>query len=111
MSEEKEEKSQEEQPKRKLKWVPRWVSLPFIIIIIFVTVVLFFDDNSYLKNMEYSQRITDLKIEIKENLDSAKYYSQKARALNTDPESLEKISREQYHMQRQNEDVYITNIK
>ena len=35
------------------------------------------------------------------------YYLRLNRSLDTDPQSLERIVREKYHMQRPNEDVYI----
>lgn len=97
--------------RNKNRWIPQWVSIPLIVIVVFLVVILFFHENSYMKSFAYGQTITELKEEIKLNLDSAKYYERKANELNTDPESLEKIAREQYHMKSANEDVYITNIK
>lgn len=92
------------------RWIPRWLSLPLIIIVAFLVVMIFFGDNSYLKSKEYSRKIDELNKEIKANKDSAEYYRKKSRELNTDRETLEKIAREQYGMKRENEDVYITEI-
>ncbi len=92
------------------RFIPRWLSLPLIIIITFLVIMIFYGDNSYLKNKEYSKKIDELKKEIKANRDSAQYYRQKSHELTTDKETLEKIAREQYGMKRDNEDVYITDI-
>lgn len=92
------------------RWIPRWLSFPLIIIIAFLFVMIFYGENSYLKNKEYGAKINELKQEIKANRDSAKYYQQKAQELSTDRETLEKIAREQYGMKKAYEDVYITDI-
>ncbi|MEG0010641.1 MAG: septum formation initiator family protein [Muribaculaceae bacterium] len=87
------------------------MSLPLVIIVVFLVIILFFHENSYIKSLTYGQTISEMKQEIQENIDSAKYYERKVQELNTDPESLEKLAREQYHMKSANEDIYITNIK
>ena len=76
------------------EWCRHYISVTFIIVVVFVVIVLFFNENSILKSMEYNRQITDLKEEIQSNRD-------------TDPETMERIVRERYHMQRENEDVYI----
>ncbi len=58
-------------------------------------------------SFELNQRINELELEISENEDTLQYYRQLNRALNTDAETMEKIVRENYHMQRPTEDVYI----
>lgn len=92
------------------RWIPRWLSLPLIIIVAFLVIMIFYGDNSYLKSKEYSEKIDELTKEIKANRDSAIYYQRKSHELSTDRETLEKIAREQYGMKRANEDVYITEI-
>ncbi len=89
---------------------PRWLSLPFVVLAASFVVMVFYGDNSYIKSIGYQEKINDLKAEIKMNEDSAAYYERKSNELSTDPESLEKIAREQYGMKRENEDVYITDI-
>lgn len=97
--------------KKSLKrFIPRWLSLPLVIIIAFLISMIFFGDNSYIKGKEYSKKINELKTEIKANKDSASFYKRKAHELSTDRETLEKIAREQYGMKRESEDVYITDI-
>ena len=92
------------------RWIPRWLSLPLIIIVAFLIIMVFYGDNSYLKSKEYSKKIDELQKEIKANRDSAAYYQRKSHELATDRETLEKIAREQYGMKRENEDLYITDI-
>lgn len=92
------------------RFIPRWLSLPLIIIVAFLIIMIFFGDNSYLKNKEYNEKIDRLTQEIKAGRDSADYYRRKLHELSTDRETLEKIAREQYGMKRENEDVYITDI-
>lgn len=89
------------------KWCRRYISLTFIAVIAFVLFVLFFNDNSVMKNYEYRREIEKLKAEIKVNTDSMNYYNRLNRLLETDPHTMERVVREQYHMQRNNEDVYV----
>ncbi len=53
------------------------------------------------------QEADRLRAQIIECNDSITYYENLNRLLRTDPETMERIVREQYHMQRQNEDIYI----
>ena len=100
---------EELKPKRK-KWI-KWLTNPFIVIVPSVIFLLFYSENSYLNKTENQDRIDELKAEIQQNIDSTAFYERKAAALGTDKERLEKIAREQYGMKRDNEEVYITDIK
>ena len=88
-------------------WCRRYISVTFIIVMAFILIVLFFNDNSIVKSIDYNRQITELKQEIKANRDTLEYYKALNHSLDTDPETMERIVREQYHMQRENEDVYI----
>ena len=92
------------------KWIPRWLNLPFVIVVAFILMLLFFGENNYMRINGYKQQINDLKAEIKGNQDSAAIYQNKLQELHTDRETLEKIAREQYGMKRTNEEVFITDI-
>lgn len=59
------------------------------------------------KSMEYQAEIDRLTEEIKENTDTMQYYRKLNAELSVNPEALERIVREQYHMQRPGEDVYV----
>ena len=110
---------QKEQPKGGIKgffhrlmprWIPAWISIPLITVIAGLVVILFVQDNDIFKIYSNDRQINELKKEIKQNMDSVDYYQKKTQELFTDREELERISREQYHMKRVHEDVYITDI-
>lgn len=65
------------------------------------------EDASVSKNMEYERRISDMHEQIKLNNDSADYYKARYEALLHHKSDLEFTAREQFHMQRPTEDVYI----
>lgn len=92
------------------KWIPLWLSIPFIIFIAFIVILLFFGENNYMQISEQKVEMDKVKAQIKEQVDSAQYYIRKTQELNTDKETLEKIAREQYNMKRNNEEVFRTDI-
>ena len=92
---------------RCVTWCRRYISVTFVIVLAFVFFVLFFNDNSVMHSFELNQRINELELEISENEDTLQHYRRLNRALNTDAETMERIVRENYHMQRPSEDVYI----
>ena len=78
--------------------------------VVFIGVMMFYGESSYLKSNHYTSEINKLKGDIQQNSDSAMYYVNKVNELNTDKETLERIAREKYGMKRHNEDVYTTDI-
>lgn len=88
-------------------WCRRYISPMLIAIVAFVLYVLFFNENSYGRYNELNAEIKRLKTEIAQAEDSLAYYRVLNRRLETSPAEMERIVREQYHMQRPNEDVYI----
>ncbi len=86
--------------------------LPLLIVGTVVILLLFFNEETSLSlNMKYDNEIRDLKSEIKSNIDSAEYYRAKREAILSGTQDLEAIAREQYHMQRPTEDVYVIRNK
>ncbi|MDE6058182.1 MAG: septum formation initiator family protein, partial [Muribaculaceae bacterium] len=73
----------------------------------FVGILLLNDDASFSQSMIYEREIVRLKKEIKENTDSAAYYRNRRLAIERGDEALEYIAREQYHMKRPTEDVFL----
>ena len=57
--------------------------------------------------MEYQNKINELQRQIKMNEDSADYYRKRRHAIESGQADLEEVAREQFHMQRPSEDVYI----
>lgn len=88
-------------------WCQRYISITAILVIGLCVYVLCFNDNSLVSSHEYTRQIRELRQEIDQNRDTLAYYRQLNRSLDTDPATMERIVREQYHMQRTNEDVYI----
>ena len=76
------------------KWIPRWINIPLLIFVVFVAILLFVGDNSFMRSTEYRSQT----------------YEAKVNELNTDNEQLEHLVREKYGMKRVNEEVYITDI-
>ena len=92
------------------KWIPLWLSIPFIIFIAFIVMLLFYGENNYMLINQQKKEIDKMNAQIKVMEDSAKFYERKTQELNTDKETLEKIAREQYGMKRTNEEVFETDI-
>ncbi len=85
----------------------RYISLPLLIVVAFVAYVLFFNENSVMQSMDYAAEIRSLQNKIAQCEDTLRHYEQLNRRLDSNPEELERIVREHYHMQRPSEDVYI----
>lgn len=78
-----------------------------IAIVLFLTWIVFFDENSFVAHTETKQQLHDLNDHrqyFKERISSDK---QKLQDLNAGKEELEKFAREQYHMSKPDEDVFI----
>lgn len=89
-------------------WVRRRSHLPVLVIGTLVVLLLFFNEETSVKlNMEYQNRINELQKEIRLNEDSAAYYKARRVAIETGTDDLEHVAREQFHMQRPTEDVFI----
>ncbi len=89
------------------RWCRRYISITLIAVVALMVFVLFLNDNSVVRTYQYQQGITHIKKEIKSYTDTFNYYIDRNSRLETDRETMEKIVREQYRMQRPNEDVYI----
>ncbi|MBD5268639.1 MAG: hypothetical protein HDR48_05420 [Bacteroides sp.] len=89
-------------------WVRRRSHLPVLVIGSLVILVLFFNEETSVKlNVEYQNQINELRKEIKLNEDSARYYRARREAIESGRADLEEVAREQFHMQRPSEDVYL----
>ncbi len=89
-------------------WIRRRSHLTLIAVGSAVVLVLFFNEDTSMRlNMQYQEEIKDLKCQIRECEDSAEWYRSRREALYIDTEDLEHVVREQYHMQRSTEDVYL----
>ena len=88
-------------------WCKCYIRVPFLLglgVMLFIT---FFNENNVMKYYEYDNEIERLQREIKQNEDTIAYYHDLNMRLSTDKPTLERIVREEYYMQRHNEDIYI----
>lgn len=90
-----------------INWLKRYVSFSLIVVLAFVAFVLFFNENSVMRSMDYAAEIRSLEEQIAQYEDTLNLYQDLNRRLDSDPKELERIVREHYHMQRPGEDVYI----
>ncbi len=98
--------------KKRMKYMNFWVRRKshFALLGIggLIVLLLFFNEDASLKkNYQYQTEINNLKKQIKENEDSAKWYRDRREALYIGTEELEHVVREEYHMQRPTEDIYL----
>lgn len=96
-----------ENKKQRFSWIRRYVKLPFICVLAYLLFVLFFNENSIARSIELNEVIDSLKQEIKFYKDTTQHYINLNEQLNNNPEVMERVVREKYHMNRPNEDIYI----
>lgn len=96
------------QTKQPVKSGKRRIPWPLILVGgVIILVLSLNEETSATRNYSYMQEIKELKEEIKRNQDSAQYYKMKREALLHSEADLEHLAREQYHMQRRTEDVFL----
>lgn len=88
-------------------WSKRYLSLTLLAAIGVGAIVLFFNENSLVKSVGQEREIEELNARINEATDTLIYYRKLNRQLDRDRETMERIVREEHHMQRPDEDVYI----
>lgn len=88
-------------------WIRRYLSWTLLLIVGGVLYVLVFNENSYERKIELNNRISALEDSIKSTTDTLMYYRDLNAHIDTDPATMERVVREEFHMVRPNEDVYI----
>jgi cell division protein DivIC len=76
-------------------------------IIIFLIWILLFDSNNLISRFKDMRELHKLKVDRDYYINRIETDSQKLHELKTDNHNLEKFAREQYHMKKQDEDLYI----
>ena len=88
-----------------INWISKhkylFVTLTFLVIIVI------FDENSLLKHFQYQREIMSLKSEYKDLKEQHDDLVIKLNELDTDAAEMEKIARDKYDMQLENEDIFI----
>lgn len=90
-----------------LAWCKRYFSLTLLFSVLIIGWLFFLNDNSLQRTAEQERTIDRLEAAIADATDTLEYYRELNHSLETDKETLEKIVREEYHMQQPDEDVYI----
>lgn len=90
-----------------LGWGRRYISFTLLIVVAYLTFLLFFNENSMMRSIDLDRTIDSLRTEIRVNQDSLEYYKALNNRLSTSPEEMERVAREQYNMNRPDEDVYV----
>ena len=88
-------------------FVRKYLSLKVILAVIFIVIMIFVDENSFMQRAAYNRKIRQLKSEIEkyqQEIDECKY---KLNELQSNDENLEKFAREEYLMRKPNEDIYL----
>lgn len=90
------------------KKISKWVLNRYIItIVLFVTWLTFFDENNLINQVQARVELNKLRTEKKYYNDKVSDYSYQLKALDTDPNFVEKYAREHYYFSKENEDVFI----
>jgi len=96
----------------KLKRFWFWI-LPFLknkytlTLIVFLGWIVLFDQNNLFERVENLNKFHQFEKDKAYYLDKIKQDSTKLKELKTDKKNLEKFAREQYHMKKPNEDVFL----
>lgn len=90
-----------------IAWCRRYMSLTLLCAVAVASFVMFFNDNSVMRTYDDEREIDRLQALIKQEEDTLAYYRRLNASLDTDRETMERIVREQHHMQHPNEDVYL----
>lgn len=83
----------------------------FLISIVFLVWLIFFDRNDLLSQYEYRQQLNKLKEEHAFYTKETKDVQQELNELTSNKEKLEKFAREKYLMKKVNEDVFVIVIE
>ena len=67
------------------------------------------DENSFLNLRKRAERIDHLRAEIENYRQQYEWADRQLRELESNPAAVEKLARENYYMQRDNEDIFIVN--
>ncbi len=75
--------------------------------VIFGVIIVFLDENSFIRRMGYNREISQLQEEIEKYREEYNESTKKLNELESNPEAIEQIAREKYLMKKSNEDIYV----
>ncbi len=79
----------------------------FLVFIALLVWLVFFDTHNFIQQYRMHQQLRNLHKEREYFLEEIKRDSLAIEELKNDPDALERYAREQYHMKREGEDVYV----
>jgi len=88
-----------------------WINAYWLVTIIFLVLTFTAGDSSLYNRYLYDEKIRDLEKEIEFYEEEIETNRKKLNDLHTDKEGLERFAREEYHMKKANEDVFIIKNK
>lgn len=83
----------------------------WLVTILFFGLTFTAGDSNLYKRYVYDEKIRDLEKEIKRYKEEIEINTKKLNDLRTDKEGLERFAREEYHMKKPNEDVFVIKEK
>lgn len=89
-------------------WIRRKSHLPVVLIGGLIVVLLFLNEETSVRlNVKYQKEINELERKIQLSKDSALYYRSRREAIESGSADLEHVAREQFHMLKPSEDLFI----
>ncbi|MCD7898863.1 MAG: septum formation initiator family protein [Bacteroides sp.] len=79
----------------------------WITIAVFLLIIGFLDENSWVRRAAYQREINQLKKEIEKYRSEYEESTKRLDELTANPEAIERIAREKYLMKKPNEDIYV----
>lgn len=88
-----------------------WINVYWLVTIIFCVLTLTAGDSSLYMRYQYDEKIRGLEKEIKMYQGEIEENREKLESLQKDKEGLERFAREEYHMKKANEDLFLIKKK
>lgn len=95
-----------------MKFLPSWMTNKYLLATaFFISWLLFFDHNDVFTTIKRNQELKDLKAKKAYYLEQIKLTQKEVDALRLNAASLERVAREKYLMKKDNEDLFIVEVK
>ncbi|MDF9830076.1 septum formation initiator family protein [Parabacteroides sp. PF5-6] len=88
-----------------------WINVYGLVTIVFLVLTFTAGDSSLYRRYQYDEKIRGLEKEIKIYQNEIEVNRQKLDALHTDREGLERFAREEYHMKKPDEEIFLIKKK
>jgi len=95
-----------------MKFLPSWMTNKYLLATtFFISWLLFFDHNDVFTTFKRNQELKDLKAKKEYYQEQIKLTQKEVDALRLNAASLERVAREKYLMKKENEDLFIVEVK